>query len=112
LCLPPFRLSILGPSIEWKFCLHFPFIFKQTNGICERFRQTVLNEFYRVTFRKKLYSDLESLQKDLDEFIQEYNIERTHQGKRCQGKTPMETFIEGKKIYSEKKLDDRMAAKL
>jgi transposase InsO family protein len=82
----------------------------QTNGICERFHQTVLNEFYRVTFRKKLYSDLESLQKDLDEFIQEYNIERTHQGKRCQGKTPMETFIEGKKIYSEKKLNDRIAA--
>ena len=55
----------------------------QTNGICERFHQTVLNEFYRVTFRKKLYSDLESLQKDLDQFIGEYKIERTHQGKEA-----------------------------
>lgn len=82
----------------------------QTNGICERFHQTVLNEFYRVTFRKKLYSDLESLQKELDKFIHEYNIERTHQGKRCLGRTPVETFMEGKKIYSEKKLDDRIAA--
>jgi transposase InsO family protein len=27
----------------------------QTNGICERFHKTVLNEFYRVTFRKKIY---------------------------------------------------------
>jgi hypothetical protein len=27
----------------------------QTNGICERFHKTVLNEFYRVTFRKKFY---------------------------------------------------------
>ena len=27
----------------------------QTNGICERFRKTVLNEFYRVAFRKKVY---------------------------------------------------------
>ena len=27
----------------------------QTNGICERFHKTVLNEFYRVAFRKKVY---------------------------------------------------------
>src|SRR5919108_5331520 len=26
----------------------------QTNGICERFHKTVLNEFYRVAFRKKI----------------------------------------------------------
>ena len=82
----------------------------QTNGICERFHQTVLNEFYRVTFRKKIYSDLDSLQNDLDEFIRSYNHDRTHQGKRCQGRTPMETFAEGEKIYYEKKLDDRIAA--
>ena len=28
----------------------------QTNGICERFHKTVLNEFYRVAFRKKVYN--------------------------------------------------------
>jgi transposase InsO family protein len=82
----------------------------QTNGICERFHQTVLNEFYRVTFRKKIYSDLETLQKDLDEYIDRYNNERMHQGKRCQGKTPGETFVEGKKIYNEKNLGTRLAA--
>jgi transposase InsO family protein len=27
----------------------------QTNGICERFHRTVLDEFYRVAFRKKIY---------------------------------------------------------
>jgi transposase len=82
----------------------------QTNGICERFHQTVLNEFYRVTFRKKIYSDLDALQQDLDKFIDEYNTVRTHQGKRCQGRTPMETFIDGKKIYEEKDLNDQLAA--
>ena len=25
----------------------------QTNGICERFHKTILQEFYQVTFRKK-----------------------------------------------------------
>ena len=82
----------------------------QTNGICERFHQTVLNEFYRITFRKKLYSDLEALQKDLDEYIHLYNYERTHQGKRCKGRTPIETFIEGKEIYNKKNLEKGLAA--
>ena len=82
----------------------------QSNGICERFHQTVLNEFYRVTFRKKIYADIETLQSDLDEYMLKYNTERTHQGKRCKGRTPMETFIEGKKLFKEKNLEERMMA--
>lgn len=42
----------------------------KTNGICERFQKTILNEFYQVTFRKKLYDSLEELQKDLDEWLE------------------------------------------
>lgn len=38
----------------------------QTNCICEHFHKTILQEFYQVTFRKKLYEDLESLQMDLE----------------------------------------------
>jgi len=81
----------------------------QTNGICERFHQTILNEFYRVIFRKKIYSDLDVLQTDLDEYINRYNNERTHQGKRCQGRTPMQTFIDGKKLFAQKNLNDLAA---
>ncbi len=76
----------------------------QTNGICERFHKTILNEFYQVTFRKKLYSSLEELQKDLDEWIDYYNNERTHQGKMCNGRTPMATLLDGKSIWVEKNL--------
>jgi len=54
----------------------------QTNGICERVHQTILNEFYKVAFRKKVYSGIDSLQGDLDEYMDKYNFERTHQGKR------------------------------
>ena len=82
----------------------------QSNGICERFHQTVLNEFYRITFRKKIYSEIETLQIDLDEYMVKYNTERTHQGKRCKGKTPMETFIEGKKLFHEKDIKEGMMA--
>lgn len=77
----------------------------QTNGICERFHKTVLDEFYRVAFRKKIYDDLESLQRDLDDWIYYYNFERTHQGKMCCGRTPMETLEDGKKIWQEKRLN-------
>lgn len=53
----------------------------QTNGICERFHKTILNEFYQVAFRKKIYATMEELQVDLDAWIVAYNHERTHQGK-------------------------------
>jgi transposase InsO family protein len=74
----------------------------QTNGICERFHKTVLQEFYQVAFRKTLYTDLEALQADLDEWLAHYNTERTHQGKMCCGRTPMETLEDGKRIWKEK----------
>lgn len=74
----------------------------QTNGICERFHRTILNEFYQVAFRKKVYRDIEMLQHDLDNWINYYNNDRTHQGKMCCGRTPMDTLEDGKKICNEK----------
>ncbi len=74
----------------------------QTNGICERFHKTILDEFYRVTFRRKLYTTLEELQADLDDWIRYYNQDRTHQGKVCCGRTPMQTMMDGKEAYNEK----------
>lgn len=76
----------------------------QTNGICERFHRTILQEFYQITFRKKIYKTLEDLQTDLDEWIDGYNKNRTHQGKMCCGRTPMETFLDGIKLWREKKI--------
>ena len=74
----------------------------QTNGICERFHKTILQEFYQVTFRKKIYEDIDQLQNDLDLWIDHYNNERTHQGKVCEGRTPMQTLEDGKQIWKEK----------
>jgi len=78
----------------------------QSNGICEAFHKTVLNEFYKVMFRKKIYRDLEDLQKDLDEWLKYYNNSRTHQGKRCQGRTPMQTFMDSLELAKQKNLDN------
>ncbi|HJX01499.1 MAG TPA: IS481 family transposase [Terriglobales bacterium] len=74
----------------------------QTNGICERFHKTMLQEFYQVAFRKKLYCSLDELQQDVDAWIAQYNIERTHEGKMCCGRTPFVTMLAGKEIWNEK----------
>lgn len=66
----------------------------QTNGCTERLNQIILDEFYKVAFRKTLYTSIEQIQADLDLYMHQYNWERTNQGKRCQGRTPMETFLD------------------
>lgn len=85
----------------------------QSNGICERFHKTILDEFYSIAFRKKIYLTLEELQQDLDNWLMKYNNHRPHQGKRCQGRTPLETFLENLPLAKEKMLDmesnDRLA---
>lgn len=64
----------------------------QTNGFVERFNRTVLDEFFRIAFRIKLYESVEALQVDLDAWLVHYNTERPHQGYRNQGRRPMETI--------------------
>jgi transposase InsO family protein len=74
----------------------------QTNGICERFHKTLLDEFYRVAFRKRIYRSLDELQADLDAWIADYNQHRPHQGRWCFGKTPMQTFLDAIPLAKEK----------
>lgn len=51
-----------------------------TNGYVERLNKTLLDEFYSLAFRKKMYESVEELQVDLDEFLDYYNYRRAHQG--------------------------------
>jgi transposase InsO family protein len=74
----------------------------QQNGIVERFQKTVLNEFYQIAFRRKIYETIEQLQEDVDEWIREYNEERPHSGKYCYGKTPMQTFLDTLQLAKDK----------
>jgi transposase InsO family protein len=80
----------------------------QSNGTCERFHKTVLNEFYRIAFRKKIYNSLYELQSDLDTWLVYYNEERTHSGRYYFGKTPMPTFIDSKPLAEEKMLNQNV----
>lgn len=76
----------------------------QTNGIVERFHKTMLDEFYRIAFRKTIYTSLEQLQRDLDAWTEEYNTQRPHQGRWCYGKTPMQTFVDSVSLAKEKQI--------
>jgi len=76
----------------------------QTNGICERFHKTMQEECYHLLFRKKFYSTLDELQDDVDTWLISYNNERSHSGKHCFGKTPMQTFRDSIYIAKEKNI--------
>lgn len=77
----------------------------QSNGICERLHRTMQDEFYAITFRKKIYTNIEELQKDLDEWVSYYNSERPHSGRYCYGKTPLQTFNESIILAKQKMLN-------
>ncbi|KJV91002.1 integrase core domain protein [Rickettsia endosymbiont of Ixodes pacificus] len=81
----------------------------QTNGICERLHRTLKDEFYDIAFRKKIYSSLEDLQIDLDQYLNKYNNTRPHSGKFCYGKTPMQTFKDSIKIAQDKSINSYLS---
>ena len=76
-----------------KFMIASQYIYSpQTNSICERFHKTMQEECYHLLFRKKFYNTLDELQADVDTWLISYNNERSHSGKHCFGKIPMQTF--------------------
>ena len=82
----------------------------QSNGICERFHKTLLQEFYQTAFRKKIHHTLDELQADLDTWLKEYNESRPHSGKYCFGKTPMQTFLDSVPLAKEEMLNQTVQA--
>jgi transposase InsO family protein len=63
----------------------------RTNGFVERFNGAVLEEFFRPTMHAKLFTSVEVLQAELDDWLHHYNHERPHLGYRNQGRRPWET---------------------
>ena len=90
------------PDPIWHFHLHLRFTAKYVKNEDLPPLFPFLDEFYKIAFRKKIYLNLDELQTDLDEWLVKYNNRRTHQGKRCQGRTPMQTFMENLPLAKEK----------
>lgn len=67
----------------------------QSNGFVERLHRTLLDEHFRIQGRKKWYEAVDEMQKDLDIYLKHYNLERTHQGRNMNGRTPHQAFMDG-----------------
>ncbi|RKK01153.1 IS481 family transposase, partial [Pseudoroseomonas wenyumeiae] len=76
----------------------------QTNGIVAHLHKTMLHEFHQTAFRKKLCRAIDELQRDRDAWLAEHNEARSHQGRWCYGKTPMQTFLAASPLVQEQTL--------
>ena len=63
-----------------------------TNGFVERLQGTILQEHWRVAFRRRYFTSRAALQRSLEAFMHSYNHERPHQGYRVRGRTPAALF--------------------
>jgi transposase InsO family protein len=66
----------------------------RTNGFVERMNRTLLDECFRVQGRTTWYTGVDELQRDIDTFLRYYNLERSHQGYRLKGRTPVQALKE------------------
>lgn len=64
----------------------------RTNGFVERMNRTLLDECFRVSGRTTWYLEISEIQRDLDRFLEYYNLQRSHQGYRLNGRTPAQAL--------------------
>jgi hypothetical protein len=77
--------------------------FMTTHSCWAGFAGCPLSANYRYRpIRLRSLPSLEELQLDLDDWLAYYNNDRTHQGKMCCGRTPMQTLIDGKEAWRDK----------
>jgi transposase InsO family protein len=66
----------------------------RTNGFVERMNRTLLDEGFRVAGRTTWDLEPAEIQRDLDRFLESYNLERSHQGYRLGGRPPAQALRE------------------
>ena len=69
------------------------------NAFVERFQGTVLHLHYRVAFRYRYYTAIETIDADLQAWLRFYNFERPHRGYRTRGRTPASIFFSQQPDY-------------
>lgn len=70
----------------------------QTNGCVERVHRTILEECWRPSFARALVPRYTALKRDLEAYLDYYNYERAHTGRRNQGRTPAELVYGARKM--------------
>jgi transposase InsO family protein len=59
-----------------------------SNGCVERLQLTILEECWRPSFARSLVPKMTALQRDLDEYLTDYNFDRAHTGRLTKGRIP------------------------
>lgn len=70
----------------------------QTNGHVERLHRTILDECWRPSFARYLYTSPGGLRHDLDAYLHQYNYHRPHHGRITQGRIPADIIDPARKM--------------
>ena len=101
--LHPYELLLAMEGIEHRTTkIRSP----RTNGFVERMNRTLLDECFRVAGRTTWYLEVAEIQRDLDRFLEYYNLQRSHQGYRLNGRTPAQALMEALNITELPKLTE------
>ena len=68
-----------------------------SNGCVERLQLTILEECWRPSFARSLVPRMTALQRDLDEYLCDYNFDRAHTGRLTQGRVPADIVFGARK---------------
>ena len=75
----------------------------ELNGLCRQFEKLVETEFFSKIARKGQYTQLQTLQDELDQWLEEYNTDTAQSSRYCYGKTPTETLASSIHLYPTSK---------
>jgi transposase InsO family protein len=68
-----------------------------SNGCVERLQLTILEECWRPSFARSLVPKMTALQRDLDEYLTDYNTDRAHTGRLTNGRIPADIVFGARK---------------
>jgi transposase InsO family protein len=68
-----------------------------SNGCVERLQLTILEECWRPSFARSLVPKMTALQRDLDEYLTDYNYDRAHTGRLTNGRVPADIVLGARK---------------
>jgi len=68
-----------------------------SNGCVERLQLTILEECWRPSFARSLVPKMTALQRDLDEYLVDYNFDRAHTGRLTKGRVPADIVFGARK---------------
>jgi transposase InsO family protein len=71
-----------------------------SNGCVERAQLTILEECWRPAFARSLAPKITALRRDLDEYLDEFNFDRAHNGRLTKGRVPGDIVFGARKMGS------------